>query len=349
VTQGRLTMKKTLVALMAVGALAGVTLTAQTGTNSKKYVAPLAADGHPDLSGVWENDAATPIERPDEFAGRTTLTDDEVQQMTQIAKELDAAGGDYTGPGDALYLAVAKIMVGRAKGFKREPGTGDYNQFWSPGRWFENRTSLLTDPPNGKMPAFTEEAKARLAEKSAYRRAHPFDGPEDVGLSERCITGWLPMIGSAYNSYNEIVQTPSMVTVNMEMRHDSRMIPTGRRQHLPSHLKFWLGDPIGRWEGDTFVVDTTNFRDGAGRGIASDKLHLIERFSRASATELKYEVTVEDPGIYSKPWTVVVFMRKSKDQIYEYACHEGNLAMYGMLNGARVQEKKALDKEKVAK
>jgi hypothetical protein len=342
-TQGRLT-QQTFVALVVAVSFAGVTLIAQPGAKGKTYVAPLAADGHPDISGVWEHNAATPLERPAELSGRATLTDDEVKQMEAIANKLFGDGsGDYAG-GDMFYLAALKNLLGQAKGFSREQGTADYNQFWSASRWFENRTSLITEPADGKMPAMTADAKARLAEQAAYRRVHPSDGPEDIGLSNRCITGWLPMLGAAYNSYYEIVQAPSTVAVNMEMRHDSRMIPVGRRQHLPSTLKFWLGDPIGHWEGDTFVVDTTNFRDGAGRGIASDRLHLIEKFSRVADDWLKYEVTVDDPGIYAKPWTAVLSMRKSKDQIYEYACHEGNLAMYGILNGARMQEKKTLEK-----
>ena len=154
------------------------------------------------------------------------------------------------------------------------------------------------------------------------------------------------MLGAGYNNYYQIVQSPTHVGVNMEMRHDSRMIPIANRPHLPSDVRLWLGDPVGHWEGDTFVVDSTNFRRdaSAGRGAGSEKLRLIERFTRVGPETLQYEVTVDDPGTYTKPWTAVLFMKRSRDQIYEYACHEGNEAMYGTLNGTRVQEKNAREK-----
>ena len=331
--------------LMTVVSLAGVSLVAQTAAPAKKKVwtAPRAADGHPDMSGVWEHNAATPLERPDELAGRAVLTDDEVARLAQKAGELFDGNGDAAF-GDSVYIAALHNVLGNQKGFtSRDTATGDYNAFWVVGRWFENRTSLITDPPDGKLPPLTADAKKRQADAAAYRKAHPFDGPEDIALGERCITGSVPMIGAGYNNYYQIVQSPTHVAVNMEMRHDSRMIAVSNQPHLPSNVRLWLGDPVGRWEGDTFVVDSTNFRSDAtaGRG-SSDQMHLIERFARVGPDTLKYEVTVDDPGTYAKPWTAVLYMKSTKDQIYEYACHEGNEAMYGTLNGTRVQEKKAL-------
>lgn len=334
--------------MIAAVSLAGLTLAAQTAapSNGKAWTPPRGADGHPEISGVWEHNAATPLERPDELAGRATLTDDEVGRLKQKAAELFDGNGDAAF-GDAVYIAALHNVLGKEKGFKsRDVTTGDYNSFWVVGRWFENRTSLITDPPDGKLPPQTEESKKRQAEAAEYRKAHPFDGPEDIALGERCITGSVPMLGAGYNNYYQIVQSPAGVAVNMEMRHDSRMIPIAKRQHLPGNVRLWLGDPVGRWEGDTFVVDSTNFRRdaAAGRGAGSEKLHLIERFTRVSPDTLKYEVTVDDPGTYTTPWTAVLFMKSSKDQIYEYACHEGNEAMYGTLNGTRVQEKNAREK-----
>lgn len=341
--------RRTFVALVAAVTVAGATVAGQTTPSKttkatgKAWTPPRAADGHPDISGVWEHNAATPLERPDELRGRALLTDDEKIELERTAAQLFNGEGDAAF-GDTIYLAALRNVLGREKGFKsRDATTGDYNSFWIVGRWFENRTSLITDPPDGQIPALTAEAQSANAARAAYRKEHPFDGPEDIAVGLRCITGSVPMLGAGYNNYYEIAQAPTHVAVNMEMRHDSRMVPITNRPHLPSGVRLWLGDPIGRWEGDTFVVDTTNFREDspAGRGSPSEKMHIIERFSRVGPESLKYEATVDDPGTFTKPWTAVLYMKKSKDQIYEYACHEGNHAMYGTLNGARVTEKKA--------
>jgi len=344
----RVASPKIFVALIAAVCLAGITIAAQTATpkNGSASIPSRGPDGHPDISGIWEHNAATPLERPDELAGRATLTDQEVAQLKAKAAELFSGDGD-AGFGDTIYLAALHNILGKEKGFKsKDVGTGDYNSFWVVGRWFEHRTSLITDPPSGKLPPLTDEAKKRQAGAAERRKAHPFDGPEDIALGERCITGSVPMIGAGYNNYYQIVQSPTHVAVNMEMRHDTRVMPITNRPHLPGSVHLWLGDPIGRWEGDTFVVDSTNFRDDSpvGRGGASEKLHLIERFSRPDANTLKYEVTVDDPVIWTRAWTAVLFMKQTTDQIYEYACHEGNEAMFGTLNGTRVQEKNAREK-----
>jgi hypothetical protein len=323
-----------------VVALAGAGLGAQ---GAGKWTAPRGPDGHPDLSGIWEHNAATPLERPDELAGRATLTDKEVAELAKTATELFGGDGDAAF-GDSVYIAALHNVLGKEKGFSsRDTTTGDYNAFWVVGRWFENRTSLITDPPDGKLPALTPDAQKRFAAAAEYRKAHPYDGPEAINVGERCITGSVPMLGAGYNNYYQIVQSPSSIAVNMEMRHDSRMIPISNRSHLPGSVRLWLGDPIGKWEGDTFVVDSTNFRDDApvGRGGASEKMHIVERFSLSGPDTLKYQVTIEDPLIWTRPWTATLFMKRTKEQIYEYACHEGNEAMVGTLNGARVQEQKA--------
>jgi hypothetical protein len=347
VHQRRLVTWAVFVTVAATVSVAGVTLAGQAGLKATPrippgYTAPKGPDGHPDLSGVWEHNAATPLERPDELAGRALLTSEEVVAMTQEANRLFGGDGDAAF-GDSVYLATLRNVLGKEKGFKsRDAGTGDYNAFWVVGRWFEDRTSLITDPPSGKLPALTAEAQKRRADTNERRRLHPFDGPEDIALGERCVTGSVPMLGAGYNNYYQIVQTPTHIGLAMEMRHDTRMVATSSRPHLPKNVHLWLGDPVGRWDGDTFVIDTTNFRnDSPIQGGASEKAHLIERLSRVGPETLKYEVTVDDPGTWEKPWTAALYMRSSKDQIYEYACHEGNEAMYGTLNGARVQEKKA--------
>jgi hypothetical protein len=223
------------------------------------------------VSGAQRGHAA---ERPDELAGRATLTNEELQQLKQKAAELFDGNGDAAFA-DAVYIAALHNVLGKEKGFKsRDVTTGDYNSFWIVGRWFENRTSLITNPTSGKLPAITADAQKRQAEQAERRKL------QSIALGERCITGSVPMIGAVYNNYYQIVQSPTHVAVNMEMRHDSRMIPVGNQPHLPSSVRLWLGDPVGRWEGDTFVVDSTNFRSDAntGRG-SSDRMHLLERFT----------------------------------------------------------------------
>ena len=326
--------------------LAGVTLVAQTAAPStrdtqKAWTPPRGPDGHADLSGVWAHNAATPLERPAELADRPLLTDDELLKLQQTAAELFNGSGD-AGFGDSVYLAALRNVLGKEKGFKsRDATTGDYNSFWVVDRWFEKRTSLIVDPPDGKLPQLTVDAQKRRAAAAEHRRLHPFDGPEDIALGERCITGSVPMLGAGYNNYYQIVQSPTNVAINMEMRHDTRMIPLDNRAHLPRSVHLWLGDPVGRWEGDTLVVDTTNFRNDSPitPGNATENAHLVERFTRVAPDTLKYEVTVDDSATWTKPWTAVLFMKSSKDQIYEYACHEGNEAMTGTLHGERVKER----------
>jgi hypothetical protein len=330
--------------------LAGQTSKPSTPTAQNSWTAPRGPDGHPDISGVWAHNAATPMERPAELADRAELTDEELVALEHKAAELFDGQGDAAF-GDAIYIAALRNILGKEKGFRsRDVATGDYNSFWIVDRWFEKRTSLITDPPNGRFPPLTAEGKKRRAAAAEHRKQHPFDGPEDIALGERCITGSVPMLGgglvAGYNNYYQIVQTPSSVAVNMEMRHDTRVIAVTSRAHLPPNVHLWLGDPVGRWQGDTFVVDSTNFRDDSpvGFGGATSKMHVTERFSRAGPESLKYEATVDDPATWTKPWTVVLNLRHSKDQIYEYACHEGNEAMSGTLRGERVKERVATEK-----
>jgi hypothetical protein len=347
---GRFPTIGALAAAIAGVSLAAVTVRAQSAAKApagtgKAWTAPRAADGHPDLSGVWAHNSATPLERPPELAGRPLLTDEELAAMKRTAAQLFNGNGDAAF-GDTVYLAALKNVLGKEKGFKStDVTTGDYNSFWIVDREFDNRTSLISDPPDGKIPPLTAEAQKRRSAEAERRRLHPFDGPEDIALGERCITGYVPMMGAGYNNYYQIAQAPGYVAIDMEMRHDTRMIPTDGRPHVPSNLGFWLGDSRGRWEGDTLVVDTTNFRDdtsvGRGNVNTSAKAHVIERFTRVGPDTLKYQVTIDDPATWTKPWTAELFMKSSKDQIYEYACHEGNEAMSGTLAGARAQEKQA--------
>jgi hypothetical protein len=303
---------------------------------AKAWTAPRAADGHADISGVWAHNAATPFERPKELAGREFLTPEEVANLKKNAAELFNGDTDAAF-GDSVFLAALR----KTDNFKSTDSTGNYNHFWLVDRDFDNRTSLINDPKDGRLPPLTENAKQAQALASEHRKLHPYDGPEDIDLSLRCITGSVPMFGAGYNNYYQIVQSPTFVGIDMEMRHDLRVIPIGTRPHLAGNVTQYLGDPRGHWEGDTLVVESTNFRGGrtGGRGSLSDTGRLTEKFTRTDQNTLKYEVTVDDPATYTKPFTAVLFLKQSKDQVYEYACHEGNEAMSGTLGGERVKDR----------
>ena len=345
VVEGHMNHRRAILGALAVAAavLLVIPLAAQTGNAGAKTAAtawtpPRAADGHADLSGVWSHNAATPFERPKELEGREFLTAQEVENLKKNAAQLFNGDTDAAF-GDSVFLAALR----KNDNFTSTDTTGNYNHFWLVDREFDNRTSLITDPKDGRLPPLTESAKQRQAAAAERRKLHPYDGPEDLGLSLRCVTGSVPMMGAGYNNYYQIVQTPTYVAVNMEMRHDTRIIPIGDRPHLSGSVGQWLGDPRGHWEGDTLVVESTNFRGGPGEGRAglSRSGRLTEKFTRINPSTLKYEVTVNDPETYTKPWTATLFMKQSKDQIYEYACHEGNEAMTGTLNGERVKESRA--------
>ena len=331
------------IVVAVAGVFLVIPLAAQSGKAdvkpaAKAWTAPRGADGHADLSGVWAHNAATPFERPKELEGREFLTDQEVENLKRNAAELFNGDTDAAF-GDSVFLAALR----KKDNFTSTDSTGNYNHFWLVDREFDNRTSLITDPRDGRLPPLTDRAKQRQAAAAERRRLHPYDGPEDLGLSLRCITGSVPMMGAGYNNYYQIVQTPTYVAINMEMRHDTRIIPIGDRPHLASNVGQWLGDPRGHWEGDTLVVETTNFRgdSGDGRFGLSVGGRLTEKFTRVNPNTLEYEVTVNDPETYTMPWTATLFMKQSKDHIYEYACHEGNEGMTGTLNGERVKENRA--------
>jgi len=202
------------------------------------------------------------------------------------------------------------------------------------------RTSLIVEPPDGRIPALTAQAQERVGARAAERRAHPADGPEDRSLGERCLlfNAGPPMLPGPYNNFMQIVQTPDHVVVHNEMIHDARVIPLDGRPHAPAKVRLWLGDSRGRWDGNTLVVDTTNFTDKTSVRGSSAELHLVERFTRTDANTLLYEFTVDDPASFVKPWSAALPMRKTADQVFEYACHEGNHALQGILRGARFEE-----------
>jgi hypothetical protein len=337
-------------AAIAFMVLVSSTVAAQTSTagpkgasTAKTWTAPRAPDGHPDLSGIWANNIATPLERPKELEGRQFLSDAEVATLKKRAAELFNGETDAAF-GDSVFLAVLQ----EAKTFKStDTQTGNYNHFWIVDRDFDNRTSIIVDPPDGKIPALTPDARKREADRAEYRRAHPYDGPEDIPLSERCVMRGIPLLNAGYNSYYQIVQTRDYVALYLEMMHDVRIIPLDGRPHPNQNMKQWLGDSRGRWDGDTLVVETTNFKDMPGptsqlRGATTDSnLRLTERFTRVGPDTIRYEAAIDDPTVWTKPWSVMIPWKQTKDQIYEFACHEGNEAMSGTLSGARTLERAA--------
>jgi hypothetical protein len=293
-------------------------------------------DGQPDLQGTWANNNATPLERPTEFADRATLTDAELATLKARSARLFDGGGDAAF-GDNLFTA---LLANPDKFVSVDGRTGDYNQFWLPDRVFDNRTSLITDPPDGRIPAMTPAARQRVAAEAASRPELPA-GPEDRSMSERCITFGVPRVQPAYMSYYQIVQSRDAVVFRMETIHDARVIPLDGRPHPGRNIRNILGDSRGHWEGDTLVVDTTNFSSKSNFRGAHENLHLVERFTRTSPDRLEYSFTVSDGTTWVQPWTAMIPFQRSKEPIYEYACHEGNLGLAGILSGTRVEEKTA--------
>ncbi|HLK48001.1 MAG TPA: hypothetical protein VKT49_07695 [Bryobacteraceae bacterium] len=308
--------------LWTAGVLAQAPPSPAPKSHATAQVLPRTPDGHPDFQGVWTNATITPFERPAALSGKAILSESEAAALEEQA-------------------ADARV--------DRPPAAGDpgaYNQLW-----FDRgtkvvgtrRSSLVIDPPDGRVPPLTPAAQKRRDEAAAYARQHPADGPESRSLAERCIlwgTAGPPMVPGPYNNNYQIVQGPGYVMILVEMIHDVRFIPTDGRPHLPANIRQWMGDPRGHWEGDTLVVETTNFT-GKTRFRGSDEnLRVVEKFRRVDAHTLDYQFTIDDPTAFTKPWTADIPMTRGDGALYEYACHEGNYAMTDILSGARAQEKR---------
>lgn len=327
-----------LMTAVVVAILAGETplfSQAASGSPPRPYTPPRTPDGQPDLQGVWANNNATPLERPKILEGRQFLTEQEVIALKKRAGELFAGDGDAAF-GDAIFEAV----LSEAKKYKPttfDTKTGNYNAFWLVERDFDNRTSLITDPPDGRMPPMTAEGQKRLAAQAAGFRESGTTDPESRGLSERCITFGVPDLLAGYNSYFEIIQSPGYVVFLSEKIHDARIIPLDGRPHAPDGVTQWTGDSRGRWQGNTLVVETKNLKSSFR--AASDRLRLTERFTRVGPNTINYEITFDDPATWTRPWTLMVPLKHTDDRVYEYACHEGNSGLEYILKGAREEEK----------
>jgi hypothetical protein len=308
---------------------------ANDANSAREYSPPRTSDGKPDLQGIWTNNSATPLERPKMLNGRALLTDVEVAALRKRYAELFAGDGDAAF-GDGVFEAVLSD-VKKYKPTVFDASTGNYNAFWLVEREFDNRTSLINDPADGRIPPLIPEASKRPT-----RMRFSNDGPEGRSLAERCITYGVPDLLAGYNSYYQIVQTPDHVVVEAEKIHDARIIPLDGRPHTPAAVHSWLGNSRGRWDGDTLVVETRNFTHGFRN--ASEQLVITERYKRVSANTLNYEVTIDDPKTWTRPWTFMIPLRHTEDKIYEYACHEGNSSLAGILAGARAEERASAKK-----
>ncbi|HTB18065.1 MAG TPA: hypothetical protein VK708_08100 [Bryobacteraceae bacterium] len=296
-----------------------------TNASPKAKTAHRTPDGQPDLQGVWSSASVTPLERPKDLGSKEFFTPEEAaayEKKGLAAREI-AAPGTY---GDVHYNMA---QFGLEKGQSRVASS--------------IRTSLIVGP-EGRIPPMIPEAVQRNAARAAANKGHEFDGPENRSLGEQCIM-WPnegpPMLPAGYNSNLQIVQGPGYVAVMQEMIHDVRIIPTDGSPHVASNIRQWFGDSRGHWEGDTLVVDTTNFTNRTAFRGSSENLHVVERFSRTDDDRLLYQFTVDDPSTWATSWSGELPMTKIDGPLFEYACHEGNYGMRNNLSGARAAEKAA--------
>lgn len=340
---------KVLAATLAAMPLAQLPIAGQTPPATAKaapkaapaYVPPKTPWGDPDLQGIWPGNMGVPMQRPENLGTRATLTDEEfVKRQEQAQRQARADQQEFATSDTRIGIGPPSYWTERGKPTKQ--------------------TSLIVDPPNGRLPPLTpEEQKLRKEARGGRGFTGEWRGeadrPEDMNLYYRCITRGLlgSVIPVVYNNGNQIIQSPGFVTFRNEMIHESRVIPLDGRPHIGQNIRMYLGDSRGHWEGNTLVVETTNFTDqdaigsnGAGYpgdpGHHSAELKLTERFTRADAETLNYEATVDDPKVWTKPWTILISLKRDSNyQLIEYACHEGNYAMGDILSGARAEEQAA--------
>ena len=306
------------------------------------YAAPRTADGTPDLQGMWTSNTITPFSRPEEFGDKLVLSPEEAMQLEQAVADYTA---EQDQPSDPDRIPPAKDRIELAD---------SYNNFWfddgtQVARYnSEFRSSLLIDPPNGRMPAYTPEAEERLriaAELRASRGA--FAGPESRPLAERCLLSFgsssgPPMLPILYNNHYQIVQSPGYVMILVEMVHDARIIRIDAKP-LPDAFRPWMGDSIGHWEGDTLVVETSKLNSSQRFRNATENFRITERFTRVADNVMNYSFTAQDPDTFVQSFSAEIPMKLTDDILYEYACHEGNYSLAGVLAGARLDEAEKID------
>ena len=287
--------------------------------------------GHPDLEGTWTNATLTQLQRPAELGTKTHFTPEEAaafarQRIEQTNADRPARPGEVGAYNDAFF----------------ERGSGGVKS---------RRTSLVIDPPDGRIPPLTPEAQRKVEARQRREAASPADGPEDRWLTERCILfgATVPMLPEPYNNNYAIIQTPDSVIIRVEMNHDTRVIPLNGAPHLPASMQQWVGDSRGRWDGPTLVVETRNLkfneksRFGVGylNGLSDENLRVVERFTRTDPDTITYQATIEDRTVFTRPWTVELSLDRTRGPLYEVACHEGNYGMFNILSGHRAEERAA--------
>jgi len=305
---------------------------------TKAWTPPRTPHGDPDLQGVWISRSATPLERPKALEGRDRLTDREVVELRQRADRIFKTGNSDFGAGDAVFLAAL------ADSTEYRNPNATHGAIEMVDREFDNHTSLVTDPPDGRIPPLTPAARQRqVALAAAAQRP---TGAESLTNAHRCITWTVPRLGGRYGAgdlaYYRILQSRGYVVLYFETGDEARIIPVDPRPHLPHTIAQWNGDSRGRWEGNTLVVETTNFSSKSNFMGAADGLHLIERFTRVAPDVIKYEMTFSDPTTWTRPWSAEIPLKQVDADLYEFACHEGNYEMVaGMLGAARADERRA--------
>ena len=293
------------------------------GQSASTWTLPRTPDGHPDLQGAWSFATITPLERPSQYEGRELLSEEEVAALNA----------------DAATRASSERRSGLTP--QRDVDLA-YDQFWWDRGTSDGRTSLIVDPPDGRIP-FTPDGQQRTDLRRSLR-GRPASGPEDRSPGERCVhhtKAGPPMSAGGYNNHLRLLQTPGYVVIYTEQIHDARIIPTDGRQPISNDIRQWMGDSRGRWSGDTLVVETTHFNGKASYQGSSDRLVLVERFTRIDADTIAYEYTLTDPATYARPWTAALDLKPLEGDMYEFACHEGNYGMEGILTGARADERAA--------
>lgn len=327
----------TAVALICAASAVSAQEAAHSENLAKNWKTPRTEHGQPDLQGVWTSATITPLERPDQFGDRLVITEAEAQKLEMNEADYNA---EANAPSDLSRPAKETCRSGSGP-------TCGYNNFWiDRGSQVvtingERRSSLIVDPVNGKVP-LKPERRAYLGERGRTMRQN-FDGPEARPLGERCLLAFgsssgPPMLPVLYNNHYQIVQTKDAIVILVEMVHDARIIRLNGA-HLPDSAPKWMGDSVGRWDGEALVVETTNFTDHEGFRGGTPDAKIVERFRRVAPDKIEYRFTIEDPKAFTQAWSGEIPFYRTDDPIYEYACHEGNYALPGILAGAREEEK----------